>query len=57
MREIYTNNNVETLVHCANLQGLVMTEEFKTNLRVYQEMNGGSKSYKTINSNLAKFSS
>lgn len=42
VREIYANNNVETLVHCADLKGLVMTEEFKTNLKVFKEMNGGA---------------
>ena len=33
-----------------------MTEEFRTNLRVFKEMNGGAASYNTINSNLDKFS-
>jgi prophage tail gpP-like protein len=56
MREIYAHNNVETLVHCANLNGLVMTEEFKTNLKVFKEMNGGAASYHTINQNLGKYS-
>jgi hypothetical protein len=56
MREIYANNNIETLVHCANLNGLVMTEEFKTNLKVFKEMNGGASSYHTINQNLTKYS-
>lgn len=55
-REIYTNNNVKTLVNCANLNGMVMTEEFRTNLKVFKEMNGGSASYLTINKNIAEYS-
>ena len=42
IREIYATHNVETLVHCANLGGLIMTEEFRTNLKVFKEMNGGA---------------
>ena len=56
MREIYANNNVKTLVNCANLNGMVMTEEFRTNLKVFKEMNGGSASYHTINQNIAQYS-
>jgi hypothetical protein len=35
---------------------MVMTDEFKTNLKVFREMNGGSKSYQSINQNIVQYS-
>jgi hypothetical protein len=56
LREIYTLNNVEALANCANLNDMVMNENFKTQLRVFKEVNGGAQAYHQINQNLDMYS-
>lgn len=54
-REIYTNNNVEALANLTNLKNIVLNDDFKSKLRIYREVNGGSRTLKDINANIEKY--
>jgi len=56
MREIYTLNNIEALANCANLTNITDNEEFKTKLRVYKDVNGGSSGLQGLNNQIKQFS-
>lgn len=56
MREVYSNNNVEALAHCMDLKEMVLNDEFKTQMKVFKEMNGGGATLHNINQNLQNYS-
>ena len=56
IREIYSINNVQALANCANLQNMVLNDDFKTQLKVFKQVNGGAQAYHQINQNLDLYS-
>jgi hypothetical protein len=55
MREVYTLNNIEALANFANMTNVTDTEEFKSKLKTYKEVNGGSNALNNLNTQIKQY--
>ena len=55
-REIYRNNNIQALANFVNKADITESEDFKTQLSVFKDVNGGGEGYQKLNTQTGKYS-